>query len=184
MCRVPPAAALRRLRAALLTTSLLVAVALALPVRESAAAPCWRPPVPAPVADPFRPPPCRWCAGNRGIEYATVPGTTVRAVAGGTVTFSGVVAGTRYVVVELPSGWRLTYGRLASSALRTGDRVVGEMTIGRAGGALFFGLRVDGRYRDPAPHLGTLAGRPRLVPADGTAPRPAPPPRLRCATGS
>src|SRR5262245_2865597 len=66
--------------------------------------PCLNAPVRAPVIDPFRTPGCRWCAGNRGIEYGTTPGTLVRASAAGTVTFAGVVAGTRYVVVLHPSG--------------------------------------------------------------------------------
>src|SRR5690606_16673870 len=33
------------------------------------------PPVDAPITDPFRPPPQPWLPGNRGIEYATAPGT-------------------------------------------------------------------------------------------------------------
>ena len=33
----------------------------------------YRPPVDAPVVDPFRPPAERWSAGNRGVEYATDP---------------------------------------------------------------------------------------------------------------
>ena len=53
-----------------------------------------------PVVDPFRAPACAWCPGNRGLEYAPPPGPPVRAVAAGVVTFTGVVAGTRYVVVD------------------------------------------------------------------------------------
>ena len=74
----------------------------------------------APVADPFREPACAWCPGNRGIEYGTGAG---RRSCGrrrpATVTFAGVVAGTRYVVVDHADGrLRATYGNLASSALR------------------------------------------------------------------
>jgi murein DD-endopeptidase MepM/ murein hydrolase activator NlpD len=133
------------------------------------------------VVDPFRPPPCPWCSGNRGIEYATALGSPVRAVATGVVTFSGVVAGVRYVVVDVGAGRRVTYGRLDASPLRGGDRVLVGGRIGSTGRGLFFGLRVHGEYRDPAPLLGVLVGRPRLVPTDGSAARPAPPPRLRCA---
>ena len=88
------------------------------------AQPCWQPPIAAPVSDPFRAPVCQWCPGNRGIEYATRPGTTVRSVGAGTVSYAGTIAGTRYVVVRLANGWRVTYGDLASSDLRTGDVLV------------------------------------------------------------
>ena len=36
--------------------------------------PCWWPPVSAPVIDPYREPACRWCPGNRGLEYGTRAG--------------------------------------------------------------------------------------------------------------
>lgn len=143
------------------------------------AAPCWLPPARGEVVDPFRPPACPWCPGNRGIEYRTEPGE-VRAVAAGTVSFAGSVAGTRYVVVDLPGGWKLTYGRLATVAVRRGDRVLAGSIVGGVAGELFFGLRIDGGYADPAPFLGRLVGFPRLVPVDGTPPRTAPPPRLVC----
>jgi murein DD-endopeptidase MepM/ murein hydrolase activator NlpD len=151
---------------------------------------CWLPPVDAPVADPFRPPPCQWCPGNRGIEYATAVGEAVRAVATGVVTFAGTVAGTWYLVVRLGDGRRVTYGGLEPGAHEPGDLVVAGSIVGRAAGHLHFGLRaapVPGdaeageRYVDPGPMLGALVGRPRLVPTDGTPARPAPPPRLRCS---
>ena len=133
------------------------------------------------MVDPFRPPPCTWCAGNRGLEYGTPGGTVVRAVAAGEVTFSGTVAGERYVVVRHADGRRATYGGLASF-------VAADRRCGRGGressaitaGHLHFGLRDGDTYIDPAPFLGRLVGRPRLVPDDGTAARAAPPPRLRC----
>jgi murein DD-endopeptidase MepM/ murein hydrolase activator NlpD len=156
----------------------LAAVILAYPSAASAA--CWAPPVQGVVTDPFRAPACRWCPGNRGLEYRVEPGTVVRAATGGTVTFAGTVAGTIYVVVRSVDGWLLTYGRLASRSVGTADRVLTGAPIGVATGQLFFGVRVGGRYVDPAPYLGRLVGRPRLVPADGRAPRPAPPARLRC----
>ena len=146
----------------------------------AAGAVCWLPPVDAPVVDPFRPPPCTWCPGNRGLEYGTPVGVAVRAVAAGEVTFSGTVAGERYVVVRHNDGRRATYGGLASSTLRAGDAVVAGMNVGITAGHLHFGLRDGDTYVDPAPFLGRLVGRPRLVPDDGTAARAAPPPRLRC----
>ncbi len=98
----------------------------------------------------------------------------------GEVTFSGTVAGERYVVVRHDDDRRATYGGLASSTLRTGDAVVAGMVVGITAGHLHFGLRDGDTYVDPAPFLGRLVGRARLVPDDGTAARAAPPPRLRC----
>ena len=141
---------------------------------------CLLPPVIAPVADPFREPACRWCPGNRGIEYAVPAGTPVRAAAAGTVTFSGSVAGTFYVVVRHADGIRATYGELTGSHLAAGDVVVAGAILGTSAGGLHFGLRVGERYVDPALFLGRIVERVRLVPTDGSAPRPAPPPRLEC----
>jgi murein DD-endopeptidase MepM/ murein hydrolase activator NlpD len=162
----------------------LVAVCVLTPGAGASAGSCWLPPVAGAVADPYRAPACRWCPGNRGIEYSLRGTAVVRAVATGVVTFSDVVAGTRYVVVDIGAGRLITYGRLASAVVRTGDRVVVRSPIGAATSTLYFGLRVHGDYADPTPYLGVLVGRPRLVPTDGSAARPAPPPVLRCAAGA
>lgn len=146
------------------------------------AAPCWRPPVAAAVADPFRQPDCPWCPGNRGIEYATAPGDIVTSVAAGTVTFAGSIAGIRYVVVEIANRWRITYGNLSDSELRVGKTVVAGMAIGATAGAFHFGLRDGETYIDPAPYLGEWQFRVRLVPTDGSRASSGSPPTLRCET--
>jgi len=146
----------------------------------SAAAPCWRPPVVGVVVDPFRAPPCTWCAGNRGLEYRVDGEVEVRAAASGRVAYAGTVVDVGYVVVELANGWRHTYGRLIDTRLDVGDLVLIGGLIGRADTNFFFGLRIDGGYADPAPFLGSIVGRPRLIPVDGSSPRPAPPPSIRC----
>ena len=145
-----------------------------------AARPCWLPPVAAAVTDPFREPDCRWCPGNRGIEFGTSPGASVRAVATGRVTYSGRIAGTGYVVVRHADGLRTTYGNVDGRRYSAGDPVVRGSLLGFAGGRVHFGLRDGARYLDPAPYLGRLVHRPRLVPVDGSRGAPAPPPRLRC----
>jgi murein DD-endopeptidase MepM/ murein hydrolase activator NlpD len=141
---------------------------------------CFLPPVDAPVVDPFRAPACEYCAGNRGIEYGPREGQVVRAGATGVVTFAGSVAGTRYVVVEHPDGLRMTYGKLATSEVAAGQRVLRGQRVGTTTTSLFVGLRRGDEYLDPAPLLGTLRYRTRLVPSDGSRPRLAPPPRLVC----
>jgi len=156
-----------------------LAMLLVLPATVGAE-PCWRPPVTGIVTDPFREPPCSYCAGNRGLEFRVGSRVVVRAVASGTVSWAGSIAGTRYVVVRHANGWRATYGRLATTSVRAGDVVVAGAAVGRARGVFYFGVRQGDRYVDPAPFLGELRGRPRLVPVDGRAPRPAPPARWRC----
>ncbi len=147
------------------------------------AAPCWSPPVTAAVTDPFREPVCRWCLGNRGLEYGTDAGESVRAVASGVVAFAGAVAGTRYVVVRHGDGLRVTYGNLSETRVSSGDVVGRGSLVGTTGGRLHLGVRDGERYVDPAPFIGALRGVVRLIPADGSPAAPAPPPRLRCAAG-
>jgi len=173
----------RRLAAASLVLVTVVAGGIS---PTAAATPCWFPPVLASVSDPFREPPCPWCAGNRGLEYAVTADTAVRAAASGRVVFAGTVVDVRYVVVQLGTGWRHTYGRLTSATVALGDVVLANEVVGTASGSLFFGLRIGDDYADPAPYIGVARSRPRLVPLDGTPARPAPPARLRCpepATG-
>jgi murein DD-endopeptidase MepM/ murein hydrolase activator NlpD len=160
--------------------AIVVAALISIAGSAAEASECWRPPVAAPVADPFVAPACRWCPGNRGIEYATTPGTAVRAVRAGTVSFAGSVAGIGYVVVEHPGGRRATYGALASIRVGRGDVVLARSVVGVSGVRLHFGLRDGRRYIDPTPYLGRLVHPTRLVPHDGSPAAPAGRPRLRC----
>lgn len=148
-------------------------------VAAVAAGPCWAPPVGGAVVDPFRVPDCRWCAGNRGIDFDTTPGEPVRAVTAGLVTFSGVIAGIGYVVTDVGGGRRITYGGLVDRRPREGDVVAEGAVLGSAGTSLHLGLRFGDRYVDPTPYLGRPAGRPRLVPTDGR-PAAVSRPVLRC----
>jgi murein DD-endopeptidase MepM/ murein hydrolase activator NlpD len=167
-----------RRRVVVATTSVAALLGGAGPL--AAAGPCWDAPVIGVVTDSYRAPACVWCPGNRGIEYEVARGSIVRAVAAGTVTYSGEIAGERYLVVELASGWRLTYGRIASTSLSAGDPVVAGSIVARTSTVFFFGLRIGDEYRDPAPYLGVEVARRRLIPTDGRAPRPAPAPAVRC----
>jgi septal ring factor EnvC (AmiA/AmiB activator) len=159
--------------------TLVAATAMSAPVH--AAAECFWPPVDAPIVDHFRDPACPYCAGNRGLEYTTAPGTPVRAVAAGTVTFAGDVAGTRYLVIQHADGRRATYGRLATINAVEGTVVAAGSIVATTTAALYLGLREGEVYVDPEPLLGRLRRPARLVPIDGTAARPPAVPTLTCA---
>lgn len=179
----------RTLYARVSATSLTLIVVLTLSVTltltqpaSAFVAPCWRPPVVGEIVDHYRAPNCPYCAGNRGIEVATGGAVPVRAVEAGMVTFSGKVAGTVYVVVEHANGWKVTYGRLGSSEVDRDQRVARGALVGTSSGHFYFGVRVNGEYRNPELFLGKLTGRPRLIPIDGTVRRVAPTPTWICRT--
>src|SRR5215218_7877584 len=109
----------------------------------------YQPPVDAPIVDHFRPPACLWCAGNRGIDYAVAPGTPVRASAGGSVTFAGVIGAERFVTVLHADGLRTTYAFLASIAVHVGQAVAPGAVVGTSGATLHFGVRRGMVYLDP-----------------------------------
>ncbi len=111
----------------------------------------------ATISDPFREPSCDRCSGNRGIEYSTKPGTPIIAGASGVVSFSGVVANKKYLVIKTAAGRRLTYGSILTSDLRIGNSVVVGQIIGTTSNMLYFGLRestaLGDIYVDPAKYL-------------------------------
>ncbi len=175
-----PASSLSTHRRALaaVTTALFATVTTPAAARSAS---CLLPPVDAPIVRPFDAPPCRWCAGHRGLTYDVGVGAPVRAAAAGTVTFSGIVVDVRYVVIRHADGLLATYGGLSSSPLTGGDPVAAGSIVGSSGAALYFGLRTGpDAYIDPQPLLGVLVVPPYLVPTDGTPRRPPPEPVLQC----
>jgi murein DD-endopeptidase MepM/ murein hydrolase activator NlpD len=130
----------------------------------------YRPPVVAPVTDPFRAPASTYGAGNRGIEYATRPGVPVGAIGAGTVVFAGPVARRLSVTVLHRDGLRSSYSYLATITVIVGSSVVAGQTIGTAGPRLHLGVRRGDRYLDPASLF--RRGRPRLVPSIPSGERP------------
>ena len=145
------------------------------------AQPCYLSPVSSPVVDAFRAPACYYCPGNRGLEYQPVAGSPVVAAASGVVTYNGVVAGVRYVIVSQADGRTATYGRLRVADVVAGDSVLAGGPIGTTTERFYFGLRQGNHYVDPAPYLGVVHFRRRLIPTDGGAPRRAPPPIMSCS---
>jgi murein DD-endopeptidase MepM/ murein hydrolase activator NlpD len=130
---------------------------------------CHLPPVDAPVSDGFRPPTHRWGPGNRGLTYATTPGSPVRASAPGVVRFAGRIGPHAYVAVVHADGLRTTYSYLATIRVRAGKVLTGRTTVGTTGRTFHFGVLLGGTYLDPATVLGRGCHRRRavLVPLGG-----------------
>ncbi len=156
-----------RIRRALVTG--LVAVVLVLAATAALAqAP---PPVDGIVVDSFRPPAHTGAPGNRGWEYATAPGSDVRAVLGGIVAFAGPVGGTLHVTVDHAAGLRTSYSFLATVHVSVGDGVRPGDVVGTTGDRFHFGLRRGSTYLDPAVLFGPGPGGPaRLIPRPGRVP--------------
>ena len=146
----------------------------------------FRPPVDAPVADPFRPPEDPYGPGNRGIEYDTEPGSVVRAAAAGSVVFSGAVAGSLYVTLD-HGGGGAQHILLSSAHQRAGRRRRRrwpgdrdrrrEVALRRAGGRQLRrsgGLRRGAARQGAAGAAGVVAPLP-LTPQAQPPPMPPPP---------
>ncbi len=121
----------------------------------------YRPPLPGPVADRFRPPTSPYGPGNRGWEYRGVAGRPVRAAGDGVVAFAGQVGGPKVVSLDHPDGLRTTYSWLNSTTVRRGEHVSRGAIVGFALDVVHFGVRRGDRYLDPALLFGRL--RARLV---------------------
>jgi hypothetical protein len=146
--------------------------AAAASVSTPADAPTYRPPVDGSVSDGFRPPATRFGAGNRGLEYATQPGTPVRASAAGEVVFAGQVGGALHVVLFHSDGLRTSYSFLDSISVRRGDHLEQGDEVGLAGSTVHFGARAGDAYVDPATLFTQTQSRVRLVPDDPSKPLP------------
>jgi hypothetical protein len=153
---------MRRLAVVLATLVALVAASPAVAAPPGAVT--YRPPVDAPIVDAFRPADPDWTAGNRGLEYATSPGTAVSAAAAGEVVFAGPVADGLHVVVLHDDGLRTSYSFLALVAVRRGDRVVQGQTVGTTQDRFHFGVRAGDAYLDPAKLFGAGPPQVYLVP--------------------
>lgn len=128
------------------------------------------PPVSGAIVDPFRPPPHTGAPGNRGVDYATTPGTPVAAAADGEVVFAGAVGGSLHVVVLHGDGIRTSYSFLQSIAVHRGDKVVQGQTVGASADRLHFGARAGDAYIDPTGLFATGPPQVHLVPDDERRP--------------
>ena len=150
--------------------ALLALVVVSSPGRAWSAQPVatHRPPVDAPVTDPFRPPDSPYAAGTRVLEYVTREGDALVASAAGTVVFAGRVGSTTAVTIRHDRRLRTTYTHLVEVLVAEGDTVRRGQLIARARTGFHFGARLDGTYIDPA----TLFGEPVIVVRLVPVPRP------------
>lgn len=124
-------------------------------------------PVSGDVVRRYEPPAQDWQRGHRGVDIASPPGTPVRALRAGVVSFVGTIAGVRVVVVD-HGGVRSTYQPVEAS-VRVGQRVAGGAVLGRllaghcSSGCLHLGLKRGREYLDPGLRLGESTGDVRLL---------------------
>ncbi|MFI9614231.1 murein hydrolase activator EnvC family protein [Streptomyces sp. NPDC052023] len=139
-----------------------------------------------PVVRGWEPPATRYGRGHRGVDLPASPGTPVRVVAPGRVSYSGRVAGKGVVSVELTGTGdpplRTTYQPVLA-AVRKGDEVAAGEVVGTAEPSgshcstpcLHWGLRRGDAYLDPLSLLPSWLlrrGPSRLLPVLGV---PLPP---------
>ncbi|MDH6624141.1 murein DD-endopeptidase MepM/ murein hydrolase activator NlpD [Streptomyces sp. LBL] len=131
-----------------------------------------------PVLRGWEPPATTYGRGHRGVDLSAPPGTPVRAVAAGRVSFAGRVAGKGVVSVELTGTGdpplRTTYEPVRASVSRGDEVAAGEVigTVEQAGShcatmCLHWGLRRGETYLDPLSLLPTWLlhqGPSRLLP--------------------
>ncbi len=124
-------------------------------------------PVGAPISDPFRAPTNRFAAGNRGIEFRTIPGQVVVAAREGIVTFAGQVAGSLFVTIIHPDGVRTSYGHVATVGVLVDQSVAIGEPIATTAGLLHVSARIGDAYVDPSILFGGAHGPARLIARDG-----------------
>lgn len=161
---------MRRVGAVLLATVVVAATVVATPASAAGEEPRYRPPVDAPVVDPFRPPASTYGSGNRGLTYDLPPGTEVRASAAGEVVFAGSVGGTLHVTVLHGDGLRTSYSFLEAVRVRRGQTVEQGDVVGVGGVGFHLGVRDGAAYLDPAALFGGTEIRVRLVPHEEPLP--------------
>ncbi len=130
-------------------------------------------PVHGTIVDHFRPPAHEYGPGNRGLEFATRPGSSFWAAARGIVSFAGPVGGRLHVTVSHPDGLRISYSGVAGIGVTRGERVHQGQLLGTTADRLHVGVRRGDVYLDPVLIFDGDAStgvrppfsRPRLVPA-------------------
>jgi peptidase M23-like protein len=147
----------------------------------------WTWPVDGPVVRPFKLGDDPYAGGqHRGIDIGAPLGTSVRAPAGGTISFAGTVPTSgKSVTIQTPAGYSVTLVQLGTIGVTRGAGVAEGAVVGTVGpsgdpGAapphVHLGVRVTSDpngYLDP---LRFLPPRPAEAPEPEPAPAPAPEP--------
>jgi murein DD-endopeptidase MepM/ murein hydrolase activator NlpD len=134
-----------------------------------------------PILRGWEPPATPYGRGHRGIDLAAAPGTPVRAIATGRVSFAGRVAGKGVVAVELPGTGdpplRTTYEPVRATVAKGEEVAAGEVvgTVEPTGShctrtCVHWGLRRGDTYLDPLsllPPWLLRRGPSRLLPVLG-----------------
>lgn len=118
------------------------------------------------IVQDFRAPRTQYSAGHRGVDLASSPGSVVRAVDDGVVSFAGVVVDRGVIAID-HGGGLVSSVEPVSPTVSIGDPVSRGQPIGvvATGGhcsavCLHLGARRDGRYLSP---LAFLRGISRSV---------------------
>ena len=82
---------------------------------------CLSPPVTSAIAARFVAPACPYCAGHRTLDFSATIGTDVVAPIDGTVTFAGIVAGSPYITMSVPSRVRIGSSGFGTSSFDSVD---------------------------------------------------------------
>ena len=112
-------------------------------------------PRPAVIAR-FRAPSTAYGPGHRGVDLAATVGASVNAVAGGRVSFAGVIGGKPTVAVTHADGIRSTYEPVLAM-VAVGDRVVVGQRLGTVAAA-------GSHCTTTCVHLGAIRGTTYLDP--------------------
>src|ERR671926_1918104 len=147
------------------------------------AARCWTWPVDGPVLRPFSFGSDPYAAGqHRGIDIGAPSGTSVRAAAGGVVSFAGTVPnGGKTVTIQTSTGYAVTLVHLGSIGVLRGTAIDEGVTVGTVGPSgvpdipepyVYLGIRVasdEQGYVDPLRFL-PLRAEPPAVPEPAADP--------------
>jgi hypothetical protein len=151
----------------------------------------WTWPADGPVLRPFNVGDDPYAAGqHRGIDIGAPTGTSVRAPAGGAVSFAGTVpTGGRTLTIQTPDGYSVTLVHLGTIGVARGADVAEGSAIGTVGPSgepevgepyVHLGIRRTADpngYLDPIGFLPLRPGAPEPVPpAPEVKPAPAPAP--------
>ncbi len=99
----------------------------------------------------------RWGRSHNGIDIAGAHGSTIKASAAGTVTYSGWMSGyCNYLVIDHGNGYQTAYGHNSSNLVSKGQRVTQGQAIAKMGSTgrstgthVHFEIKKNGVFQNP-----------------------------------